>query len=116
MNKIWFGVILGGILGVFDGATAWFTPEVRDQMAGIILGSTGKGLIAGLVAGWYAKKSNNLTGGILVGLAMGAGLAFLVSMAQNHAYFWHIMLPGSLCGAIVGYATQKYHPPRERSA
>jgi hypothetical protein len=29
MNKITYGLILGGILGVFDGLTSWFTPEVR---------------------------------------------------------------------------------------
>jgi hypothetical protein len=32
--------VLGAILGVIDGLTAWFTPEVRDQLGGIVIGST----------------------------------------------------------------------------
>jgi hypothetical protein len=32
--------VLGAILGVIDGLTAWFTPAVRDQLAGIVFGST----------------------------------------------------------------------------
>ena len=38
--------------------------------------------------------------------------AYLIAMAPDPAtgkhYYWEIMLPGSLAGAIVGYATQKY--------
>ena len=29
MNKIVLGLLLGGLLGIFDGLTSWFTPEVR---------------------------------------------------------------------------------------
>ena len=32
MSKPLFGLVLGGILGIFDGLTAWFTPSVRDQL------------------------------------------------------------------------------------
>ncbi len=32
MNKIVFGLLLGAILGAFDGLTAWFTPEVRPPV------------------------------------------------------------------------------------
>ena len=39
MNKILIGVILGTILGFFDGATSWFTPEVRKEIVGILIGS-----------------------------------------------------------------------------
>ena len=27
MNKVVYGLILGGVLGIFDGLTAWFTPD-----------------------------------------------------------------------------------------
>ncbi len=57
MSKPLFGLILGGILGIFDGLTAWFTPSVRDQLLTIVLGSTVKGLIAGLAIGYFSKKS-----------------------------------------------------------
>lgn len=107
MKKILFGLILGGILGALDGTTAWFTPAVRPQIVGIIFGSMTKGLIAGVLIGWFAKKVNSLPLGILFGLAVGLFLAFLVAQMQ-HGYYFEIMLPGGLVGLIVGYATQKY--------
>jgi hypothetical protein len=39
-------------------------------------------------------------------MAVGALLAYLVTIGGP--YFWEIVLPGSLVGIIVGYATQKY--------
>jgi len=71
MSKPLFGLVLGGILGVFDGLTAWFTPSVRDQLLTIVLGSTIKGLIAGLAIGYFSKKVDNLALGVVAGLAIG---------------------------------------------
>jgi hypothetical protein len=107
MNKIVFGLILGGILGAFDGLTAWFAPEVRSQLMGIVIGSTIKGIIAGVLIGFFARKVNSLPLGILFGLGVGLLLAFFVALMQGKYYF-EIMLPGGLVGVIVGYATQKY--------
>ena len=111
MSKPIFGLILGGILGVFDGLTAYFTPEVRNQLLGIVLGSTFKGLIAGLSIGYFSKKVDNLGLGIVFGLGVGLLLAFAVAAfpdANGKHYYFEIMLPGAIVGAIVGYATQKY--------
>ena len=111
MSKPVFGLILGGILGVFDGLTAYFTPEARDQLLGIVLGSTFKGLIAGLAIGYFARKVDNLGLGIVFGLGVGLLLAFAVAAfpdANGKHYYFEIMLPGAIVGAIVGYATQKY--------
>jgi hypothetical protein len=111
MNKPLFGLILGAVLGALDGLTAWFTPEVRSQILGIVLGSTFKGLVAGVLIGWFAKKVNSMPLGILFGLAVGLVLAFgVAAMPQPSGkhYYFEIMLPGSIVGAIVGYATQKY--------
>jgi hypothetical protein len=111
MNKIVYGLILGGILGIFDGLTAWFTPAVRSQLLGIVVGSTIKGIIAGVLIGWFAKKVNSLALGIVFGLAVGLALAFAVAAmpsATGEHYYFAIMLPGGLVGLIVGYATQKY--------
>ena len=111
MSKPLFGLILGGILGIFDGLTAWFTPAVRDQLPMIVIGSTVKGLIAGLAIGYFSKKVDNLGLGILAGLVIGLllawGVAAMPDQSGNHYYF-EIMLPGAIVGAIVGYATQKY--------
>jgi hypothetical protein len=115
MAKPVFGLLLGGILGIFDGLTAWFTPEVRDQMLMIVVGSTVKGLIAGLAIGFFANKVHSLPLGILFGLGVGLLLAYLVAaMPQPNGqhYYFEIMLPGAIVGAIVGYATQKYRATR----
>lgn len=113
MNKPALGVLLGGILGVFDGLTALISaPEVKSQMLGIILGSMGKGLLAGLIIGWFAKRRQNLALGVIVGLLVGAALALPFALPENpetgKQYFWEILIPGALVGMIVGYATQQY--------
>src|SRR6516225_10116418 len=103
MNKVLLGLLLGALLGAIDGGTAWFTPSVRAQLAGIIVGSTVKGLIAGMAAGFFARKVNSVPLGILFGLGVGALLAYI-----QHGYYLEIILPGSIVGMIVGYATQRY--------
>ena len=117
MNKPVFGLVLGGILGVFDGLSALVSsPEVSSQIAGIVVGSTFKGLIAGVLIGWFAKKVNSLPLGVAFGLIVGAALALPIAImnsnALHHNYYWQIMLPGSVVGLIVGYATQRYVPSR----
>ena len=107
MNKILLGLLLGAVLGAIDGASAWFTPAVRAQLAGIIIGSTIKGVIAGMAIGFFARKVHSLLLGIVFGLAVGFVLAFIVAQMQ-HGYYLEIILPGSIVGMIVGYATQRY--------
>ena len=114
MNKILVGVILGAILGVFDGLTAWFTPDVRSQMLTIIIGSTFKGVIAGVAAGIFARKVKSTPLGILFGLIVGLALAYWVAAMQGKYYF-EIMLPGGTVGAILGWATQRYGRAASRS-
>lgn len=116
MNKPLFGLLLGGALGILDGLTAWFTPEARAQILGIVIGSTLKGVIAGVCIGWFAKKVNSLALGVVFGLAVGLVLAYAVAAMPQPSgkhYYFEIMLPGSLVGAVVGYATQKHHSARQ---
>jgi hypothetical protein len=118
MNKIVYGLIVGGVLGIFDGLTSYFTPAVRAALVGIVIGSTIKGLIAGALIGWFARRVNSLALGIVFGLAVGLILAFAVAAMQpgpDHYYF-QIMLPGGIVGLIVGYATQKYQGATTREA
>jgi hypothetical protein len=50
-----------------------------------------------------------------VGLVVGAVLASFI--AYMTGYYWQVMLPGSLLGLIVGYATYRYRSqPRARAA
>jgi hypothetical protein len=107
MSKPLLGVILGAILGAIDGLTAWFTPAARDQLGGIVIGSTIKGIIAGVAIGFFAKKFHSLPIGIVFGVLVGAVLAYLTAL-MNGGYYFQIILPGTIVGLIVGFATQKY--------
>jgi hypothetical protein len=89
--------------------TAWFTPEVRAQIAGIVIGSTVKGILAGVLIGVFARKVQSIALGIVFGLAVGLLLAFIVAQMQ-HGYHFQIMLPGGMVGLLVGYATQRVRP------
>ena len=112
MNKPMLGLVLGGVLGVFDGASALLSaPEVAPMIAGIVFGSTIKGLITGVAIGFFARKVKSLPLGIVFGLGGGLLLAFAVAAMPDESgkhYYWEIMLPGGILGMIVGYATQRY--------
>jgi peptidoglycan/LPS O-acetylase OafA/YrhL len=115
MKKPILGLVLGGVLGIFDGLTALVSaPETAPLITGIVIGSTFKGLIVGVLVGWFATRKRSVPAGVIVGLAIGAFFAFLVAAAPNpdgSHYWWQIMLPGSVLGMIVGYATQRYGRP-----
>lgn len=110
MNKPLFGLLLGALLGVLDGLTAWFTPAVREYMLGIVIGSTAKGLVTGLLMGFFARKVQSVPLGSLIGLAVGLLFAWLVARTPTDGvhYYWEIMIPGAIVGLIVGFATQRY--------
>lgn len=113
MNKPMLGLVLGGLLGIVDGLTAFAEPEVASQMVGIVIGSTVKGLIVGILVGWFAHKVHSVAWGLIVGLIAGAFFAVLVALGEPK-YFWQIVLPGSVVGLIVGYATQRFGRPARR--
>jgi hypothetical protein len=116
MRKPVFAMVLGGVLGVFDGLTALVSaPETASQIGGIIAGSTVKGVVAGLAIGLFARKVRSLALGILFGLAVGFALAYLVTLGNPPSYFWKIMLPGGAVGLIVGYATYMYRDDSMRN-
>ncbi len=75
----------------------------------IVAGSTFKGVVAGLIVGLVARKSQSTAIIVTVGLLVGALFAYLVTIGGP--YFWEIILPGSLVGVIVGFATAKYRGP-----
>ena len=113
MSKPMLGLVLGGVLGIFDGLSALVSapndPAVKAGIVGIVIGSTIKGLITGVLIGWFAKRTQSLGIAIVFGLAVGAALAYLVCLLQKLGgqppYYWQIMLPGAILGVIVGYAT-----------
>ncbi len=109
MNKILVGLIFGLLLGALDGATAWFYPETRSLVAGIMVGSSIKGMLVGLLAGWFALKVQSIKWGIVVGSTFGLLFAYLVAImdaSAGKAHYLEIMTPGFVVGAIIGFLTQ----------
>ena len=118
MSKPLLGMVLGAVLGVFDGLSALISaPEVAPAIAGIVIGSTFKGVLAGAAIGLFARRVRSLGAGLVFGGAVGLFLAFLVAafpQPDGTHYWWEIMLPGTIVGLIVGYATQVYGTGRPR--
>jgi hypothetical protein len=113
-NKIVVGLIFGIVLGAVDGATALFYPETRPLIAGIMVGSSFKGMLVGLLSGWFARKVHSTGWGIVVGSALGLLFAFIIAVmdaSKGKPHYLEIMLPGFIVGAIVGFLTQKMGTP-----
>jgi len=113
MSKPILGLLLGAVLGLLGGMGAYAYPEVREQIVGIMIGSTFKGLVTGLATGFFATRFRSLPLGMLVGFAIGCLLSFIVAAMPDPAnpgkhFYLEIMLPGSILGAVVGYATYRF--------
>ena len=83
----------------------------RKNIVGIVIGSTMKGLVVGVLVGWYATRVQSLAKGLVVGLIVAAIFAFLIAAMPNEQgghYWFEIMIPGCIVGLIVGYATQRF--------
>ena len=107
MSKPMIGVVVGALLGALDGLSAWFSPDARPIFVMIVLGSTIKGVITGLLAGLIARWRHSTMLGIGAGIAIGFVFSHLAAMGQPDHYL-EIVLPGMLVGAIVGFVTQRY--------
>lgn len=107
------GIIAGGVLGLLDGLSAWFSPEARPMMLPIIAGSTVKGMITGWLAGVIANRKRSVAIGVIAGSIIGFVLSTLAAVGQGDHYL-EIILPGMLVGAITGFVTQRYSPVRAR--
>jgi hypothetical protein len=110
MNKPMVGLIAGAVLGVADGATAWFTPAVRSEMTGILMGSGVKGMVVGIICGLIARKVHSTAVGLVAGAGFGLLFAYLVALMpepDGSHYYLQIMLPGFVLGAVIGFLTQR---------
>ena len=113
MNKIAVGLILGAVLGALDGASAWFYPEVRNVIASIMVGSTIKGMLVGVLSGWFARKVNSTGWGVVAGSVLGLAFAFAVAAmpSETSHHYLEIMSPGFVAGAVIGFLTRKMGTP-----
>lgn len=118
MNRPMLGLLAGAVLGVLDGLSALVTsPEMADQIGGIVVGSSIKGLVAGVLVGLIARRFRAPSTGIGLGTALAAAVTFPIAhLNATHYtrpdYYWKIMLPGALVGAIVGYVVVRYGKPK----
>lgn len=113
MSKPVLGLLLGAVLGLLDGMGAYAYPEAREQIVQIMIGSMFKGLVTGLATGYFATRLRSLPLGMLIGLAIGCLLSYIVAAMPDpkhpgQHFYLEIMLPGSILGAIVGYATYRF--------
>ena len=114
INRPLLGLTLGAVLGALDGLSALVSaPEVASQIGGIVVGSSFKGLLAGVIVGFIARKLNSPAAGVGIGTLVASIITFPIAHlnATHYAqpsYYWKIMLPGALVGAIVGYAVMRY--------
>ena len=107
MKKPVFAMLLGGVLGVFDGLTALISaPETAPQIVGIVIGSTIKGIIAGLVIGLVAQRTQSLA----IGHHRRAGRWCRTGGVDHdrRALLLGDRVARRGVGVIVGYATFKY--------
>jgi hypothetical protein len=100
------GILVGAVLGLLDGLSAWFYPEARSMMIPIVIGSTLKGVLTGLAAGLVARWRKSLALGLAAGVGVGFVLSVLAATGQPDQY-WSIVLPGMLVGAIAAIASQR---------
>lgn len=112
MSKAMMGLLIGTILGLLDGLSAYFTPATHSMMLQIVTGSTLKGLATGLAAGWVAKRYNSMPLAVVAGLTVGLVLGYLAAQfspdPEGRRYYLAIMLPGAVLGLIVGFASQRF--------
>ena len=113
MNKPLLGLVVGGVLGVFDGLSALLSaPEVAPQIMGIVVGSTVKGMLVGVIAGPCGPEGQPVPVGIAVGsrrvCSWPGSSPPCPDPASGKHYHSAVTPPGSFAGVLVGWATQKY--------
>jgi uncharacterized membrane protein (Fun14 family) len=112
MSKLTIGLLVGAILGFVDGMSAMLSPEVHNILVFIVIASTIKGFVTGLLAGFVARRTNNFVLAIVTGLAVGLVLSFSAAVSTPDSagrhYYWEIMLPGAVLGMLAGYSSQRF--------
>ena len=75
-----------------------------------MVGSAIKGMVVGMLSGWFARKVQSTAWGIVVGSTLGLLFAFMVAAmeaSKGKSHYLEIMLPGFVVGAIIGFLTQR---------
>lgn len=106
MGKLALGLISGLGLGLIDGASAVFNPEVQSMLAMIIPSATIKGGITGGIVGYIALRVR----GIATNAAIGAGVGLVLSVlaAMPTGSYIEIVIPGTLVGVLAGIIVSRF--------
>jgi len=119
MSKLWWGLLVGTVLGFLDGASAAFTPAARPILLFIMAASTVKGLITGAAAGWVARRTDSMVRAVVTGLGVGFVLSWLAAAttpdAEGNHHYLEIIVPGAIVGVLAGFASQRAGTPRRAS-
>jgi len=102
------GLAVGGTLGLLDGLSGFLEPSLAPLMTSVIAFSLLKGLVSGVVIGYFSKRVYSMVLGVLAGVVIAAAFSMLLILKAGMALFLDIMLPGMLLGVIVGFATQRF--------
>jgi hypothetical protein len=98
MSKPVFAMLLGGILGVFDGliSAAVGGPEIPSMIGQIVAARRSKASMRGLTSALVARRRSRPSA--IVGVALWSARFFAYLVTIGGPYFWEIILPGSLWG------------------
>jgi hypothetical protein len=77
------------------------------KIGGIVVGSTFKGLVAGVLIGAFATRVRSMVWILVFGVLVSGFFAYLVAAMQGK-YYLQIITPGALVGLIVGYAAYRH--------
>jgi hypothetical protein len=108
ISRVLFGLILGGFLGLIDSFCEFLSRNLAAKMFDVLLASTGKGLLCGLIIGLVNFRQRSPLVSVLTGMAIAAGLTYLVVLRTGKELQWSVLLPGTLLGLVVGFATQSF--------
>src|SRR5258708_24190689 len=97
MKKWLLGLLLGGLLGILDGLTAPLSVSITTkELLGIVVGSCFKGLLTGILLGYFSQRIHSLKAGLYFGSIMGDFCALEIApmqyLNQNHNTFCQILL------------------------
>src|SRR5688572_21633324 len=81
MSKPLIGLLLGAVLGLLDGLSAFLYPEAAAMMVPIVIGSTIKDIVTGVAMGVLAVWLRSTFAGVVGGLVLGLVLSYFAAMS-----------------------------------
>ena len=99
-KKLRIGLAAGLILGLLDGLSTWFAPEVPSTIGLIVVSATLKGVVNGgllaVVSRWIERPVWLVVAGGLLGLVLSA-----LAAIPSGSYI-EVIIPGVVVGLLIG--------------